>query len=178
MKRLFTIDLQDYAPNWERSKRPTVRAIIEHNGKLALIHKQQYDYYAFPGGGIEDGESYHDALIREVHEETGLRVIPDSIEEFGSALRLNSSHRYANTIFEQENFYYKCAVDSVVDEQQLSAGEAEEGFELEFVSAEDALHKNRYGDHKEETGGIWIERESKILEILIGEKTPSTSSDS
>ena len=79
MKRLFTINLQDYDPNWERSKRPTVRAIIEQNGKLALIHKQQYDYYAFPGGGIEDGESYQDALIREVHEETGLRVIPESI---------------------------------------------------------------------------------------------------
>lgn len=167
MKRLFTIDQQDYAPNWPRSQRHTVRAIIERDGKLAMIHKLKYDYYAFPGGGIEDGESYHEALIREVHEETGLRVTPDSIAEFGSALRLNSSHKYENTIFEQENFYYKCAAEAAVDAQLLSAGEAEDQFTLEFVSAEDALHKNRSGDHGEETGGIWIERESRILEILI-----------
>jgi 8-oxo-dGTP pyrophosphatase MutT (NUDIX family) len=167
MKRLFTIDLQDYDSSWPRSQRPTVRAIIEYNGKLAMIHKLKYDYYAFPGGGIEDGESYHDALIREVHEETGLRVIPNSIKDFGSALRLNSSHKYGNTIFEQENFYYRCGVEGVVDAQQLSEGEVEDQFTLEFVSAEDALHKNRYGDHGEETGGVWIERESRILEILI-----------
>ncbi len=170
MKRLFTIDLQDYDPNWPRSQRPTVRAIIERDGKLAMIHKLKYDYYAFPGGGIEDGESYHEALIREVREETGLRVIPDSIKEFGSALRLNSSHKYGNTIFEQENFYYKCAVEDAVDAQQLSAGEAEDQFTLESVSAEDALYKNHYGDHQDETGGIWLERESRILEILIAGK--------
>lgn len=170
MKRLFTIDLQDYDPSWPRSQRPTVRAIIEYNGKLAMIHKLKYDYYAFPGGGIEDGESYHDALIREVHEETGLRVISNSIKDFGSALRLNSSHKYGNTIFEQENFYYRCGVEGVVDAQQLSEGEVEDQFTLEFVSAEDALHKNRYGDHGEESGGVWIERESRILEILIAGK--------
>lgn len=167
MKRLFTIDLQDYDPRWPHSKRPTVRAIIRRGEKLAMIHKLKYDYYAFPGGGIEDGETYHDALIREVHEETGLRVIPNSIEEFGSALRLNGSRKYKNAIFEQENFYYTCTVEDTVDAQQLSEGEVEDQFTLEFVSAEDALRKNRYDDHGEETGGIWIERESRILEILI-----------
>ena len=159
--------MEDYDPCWPRSHRHAVRAIIGHNGKFAMIHKLKYDYYAFPGGGIEDGESYHEALIREVHEETGLRVIPDSIEDFGSALRLNSSHKYGDTIFEQENLYYKCAVQDIVDAPHLSAGELEDQFVLEFVSAEDALHKNRYGDHGEETGGIWIERESRIPEILI-----------
>ena len=57
-----------------------------------------------------------------------------------------------------------------VDAQQLNEGEVEDQFTLEFVSAEDALHKNRYGDHGEETGGVWIERESRILEILIAGK--------
>jgi len=170
MKRLFTIDQQDYDPSWPRSQRHTVRAIIKCGDKLAMIHKLKYDYYAFPGGGIEDGETYHEALIREVHEETGLRVVPGSIEEFGSALRLNSSHKYGNTIFEQENFYYTCTADDIIDAQQLSAGEEEDQFTLEFVYAEDALHKNRYGDHGEETGGIWIERESRVLEIYISGK--------
>lgn len=170
MKRLFIVDAKDYDESWQRSKRTTVRAIIECDGKLAMIHKKKRDYYAFPGGGIEDGESYQEALIREVKEETGLSVIPESIKEFGSVLRLNNSHRYENTIFEQENFYYKCKAYDFVEEQMLDDGEKEENFVLEFISPEDALAKNRCGNHGDENGGIWIERESKILEILIAEK--------
>lgn len=30
--------------------------------------------YAFPGGHIEEGESLHDAVVREVYEETGLTI--------------------------------------------------------------------------------------------------------
>ena len=108
MERLFVIDLKDYDESWERSVRPSVRAIIEVNDKLAMVYVEKYDYYAFPGGGIEEGEDFHQALIREVKEEVGLRVIPETIEEFGSALRLNSSQKFEKTIFEQENFYYKC----------------------------------------------------------------------
>lgn len=94
----------------------------------------------------------------------------ESIEEFGSVLRLNSSHRFEETIFEQENLYYKCKAYDTIGEQMLDEEEAEEGFALVFVSPEEALRKNRYDDHKEENGGIWIERESRILEILINGK--------
>ena len=170
MKRLFIVDLKDYDENWKRSQRATVRAIIQFDDKLAMVHNEKYDYYAFPGGGIEEGEDFQQALIREVKEEVGLTVIPESIEEFGSALRLNNSHKFEKTIFEQENFYYTCKVYNTIGEQMLSESEAEEGFSLVFVSPEEALRKNRYDDHKEENGGIWIERESRILEIYIKEK--------
>ncbi|MBE5940603.1 MAG: NUDIX domain-containing protein [Lachnospiraceae bacterium] len=169
MERLFVIDLKDYDENWERSLRPTVRAIIKCGDKLAMVHNKKYDYYEFSGGGIEEGENYHQALIREVKEELGLKVIPDTIKEFGSALRLSRSEKFEKTIFEQETFYFKCFVEDVVGEQTLGKREAEEGFELAFVSAEEALRKNRYDDHKEDNGGVWIERESRVLEILIKE---------
>ena len=170
MKRLFVIDLKDYDENWERSKRPTVRAIIQVDDKLAMVHNEKYDYYAFPGGGIEEGENFHQALIREVKQEVGLIVIPETIEEFGSALRRGRSHRFERTIFEQENFYYTCKAYGTIGEQTLDEEEAEEGYTLVFVSPEEALRKNRFDDHKEENGGVWIERESRILEILIQEK--------
>ncbi len=170
MRRLFTIDFNDYDVNWPRSKRPTVRAVIIRDGMLGMIHKKKYDYYAFPGGGIEDGESHYDALIREVKEETGLNVIRESIQDFGSVLRLNNSHRYKNTIFEQENYYYLCKVSDIIGEQMLDADEADEEFVLEFVSPETALMKNRSECHGEENGDISIERESRVLEIIIKER--------
>ena len=170
MRRLFTLDLHDYDENWKHDLRPTVRGIIEKDGKLALIHKREFDYYAFPGGGIDEGETYEEALIREVKEETGLIVIPESITEYGGALRLNKSTRFPETVFEQENFHYRCRVLDEVGEQNLDEEEAEEGFDLVFVTPEEARRKNRYDDHGEENGGIWMERENILLEMQIFEK--------
>ena len=110
MRRLFTLDLHDYDESWPHDLRPTVRGIIEKDGMLGLIYEAESDYYGFPGGGIEKGETYEEALIREAEEETGLLVLPESITEYGGALRLNKSTRFPETVFEQENFYFKCRV--------------------------------------------------------------------
>lgn len=49
--------------------------LIEEN-KLALIerHRQGRHYFAFPGGGIDKGESAEQTAIREVREELGIAV--------------------------------------------------------------------------------------------------------
>jgi 8-oxo-dGTP diphosphatase len=52
-------------------------AIIIQNEKLLVIHRQKpgEDYFKLPGGGVELDESFEEACIREVKEETGLDVI-------------------------------------------------------------------------------------------------------
>ena len=70
-------------------------AIIIRDGKVLLFHRQKpgRDYYILPGGGVELEESFEEACIREVKEETGLDVL---------ALRLAS--RYI-TLEKEENYY-------------------------------------------------------------------------
>jgi len=38
---------------------------------------------------------------------------------------------------------------------------------LEFVKPEDAVYVNRNNDHGEEKDGVWIQRETRILEEYI-----------
>ena len=79
MRSLFEIDTKDYDINVTTVSRPSARGIIIKDGKLAMIHSIKYDYYKFPGGGIEKNEQKESALIREVLEETGLDVEIDRL---------------------------------------------------------------------------------------------------
>src|SRR3990167_8874415 len=50
--------------------------IIINDDKILLLYrfKNGKEYYVFPGGGVEDGESTIRAAVREAKEETGLDV--------------------------------------------------------------------------------------------------------
>lgn len=52
-----------------------VRAVIEQDGKLFVVQHQGHQTWCLPGGGVDDGESLHAALTREMMEELG--VVPD-----------------------------------------------------------------------------------------------------
>jgi 8-oxo-dGTP diphosphatase len=43
------------------------------DGRVALVHRPRYDDWTLPKGKLDPGESFEDAALREVAEETGLR---------------------------------------------------------------------------------------------------------
>ncbi|WP_245333301.1 NUDIX domain-containing protein, partial [Bradyrhizobium guangdongense] len=54
-----------------------VSAAIFRDGKVLLVRRARSPakgFYSLPGGRVEFGESLHQALSREVDEETGLRI--------------------------------------------------------------------------------------------------------
>jgi len=42
--------------------------------ELAIIHRPKYDDWTLPKGKLEQGESWKDAALREVYEETGCKA--------------------------------------------------------------------------------------------------------
>ena len=56
--------------------RERVAAILIKDDEIALIERYRLGrhYFVFPGGGIEAGENFVEALEREMEEETGLIV--------------------------------------------------------------------------------------------------------
>ncbi len=168
MRELFKIDLKNYDKDGKAFIRPSARAIIIKNKKIYMVHSLVYDYYKFPGGGIEDNESNIDALIRETAEEAGLKVIKDSIKEYGRVLRIQKSDCKGYAIFYQENFYYFCNVEDKRINQNLDDYENYEKFTLELVDPSVAIDSNRNKNHGPKDK-VELERETRVLELLIKE---------
>ena len=51
--------------------------VLIKDNKVALIerHRAGLDYYVFPGGGVDEGETHEQAAIRETLEELGIAVM-------------------------------------------------------------------------------------------------------
>ncbi|MCQ2585976.1 MAG: NUDIX domain-containing protein [Treponema sp.] len=172
MRTLLEMDFKNYKEDGTVGRRPSVRGVIFCNGKIAMVHSLKYDYYKFPGGGIDEGETHQETLIREVLEETGLKVIPNTIKEYGQIIRKEKG--LYDDIFIQENFYYLCRVSEDKSSQSLDDYESDEKFSLEWVTPEHAIDVNENHNHSELTekvnGKHMIERETLVLKKLIEEK--------
>lgn len=55
----------------------TVLCLLRDGGRILLQNRLKRDWrgYTLPGGHVERGESFVDAVVREMREETGLTVI-------------------------------------------------------------------------------------------------------
>ena len=47
--------------------------------KLVVVYAENKKYWTPPGGGIEPGETYEEAVVREVKEETNMKVVKQQI---------------------------------------------------------------------------------------------------
>jgi 8-oxo-dGTP pyrophosphatase MutT (NUDIX family) len=74
------VDLESYD-----LERWAVRVVLlDSGGRVLLFHallpeRSATGWWELPGGGIDPGESYLDAAVREIGEETGLRISPQQV---------------------------------------------------------------------------------------------------
>ena len=62
----------------KKKKRVSVRNIVFFYIYIALMHrlKDDKEYYVFPGGGLEKGETMEECAVREMMEEFGITIQP------------------------------------------------------------------------------------------------------
>ena len=168
MRLLFTMDKGDDADCTKTFVRNSARSIILSDGKVAMIHSAKYDYYKFPGGGIEAGENPVEAMIRETREEAGLVVIPETVREYGYVHRIQKSQSNPDETFIQDNYYYLCDAQDQAVSQELDGYESKENYTLEFVDPGTAIRKNR-GVANCPYNRMMFEREARVLEMLMEE---------
>jgi 8-oxo-dGTP diphosphatase len=49
--------------------------VVVRDGLVLLVHRARYDDWSLPKGKLEPGETWEDAALREVWEETGVRCV-------------------------------------------------------------------------------------------------------
>ena len=47
--------------------------LVLREGRVLVVHRPKYDDWAFPKGKLDRGETWEEAAVREVEEETSLR---------------------------------------------------------------------------------------------------------
>ncbi len=74
--------------------------VLVQDGKVALIerHRAGMDYYVFPGGGVDEGETSEQAAAREAMEELGIEV---AIKQKVAEIQLGQKSRQFYFLVEQ-----------------------------------------------------------------------------
>lgn len=137
-------------------ERVAARAVIVRDGKVALMHARRDDYYKLPGGGVDPDESVEEACIREVREETGLRVRLG--ERVGETIELRSGHG-----LKQRSICFLAAVVSE-GEPELEEGERAEGFVMEWVPVGEAVARIQNNQKKRYQGPFIRARDAYLLQ--------------
>lgn len=77
-------------------KHVRVRVVIINDHKEALLVRSWFSHqnWSLPGGGIKSTESPEEAAVREVYEETGIRIAVDHLHELGTFTNPTANANY------------------------------------------------------------------------------------
>lgn len=146
--------------------RYAVRAIITKNNQVFMIQTKDGDYM-FPGGGVEKGETYEQALIREVAEETGF-ICHNISNVVGRVIDRKKDIFDSNKVFEMHSYFYNCELTGEVQEQKLELYEQNLEYKPVWVEINKAINKNQEYRNKLDKEDIWKIRDILVLNHIKG----------
>ncbi len=164
MRILATIDAGDYQDTTEVFEKYSVRGIVMRDGCLAMQRSSEGEY-KLPGGGPEDGEDFIQTLVREIHEETGLRVIPSSAAELGEITEKRRDLFVNHKKYICHSLFYFCRVEDGQDALTLTESEKQRGYHLEWARPEEIVQVNQNFFHMP-----WIKRDTIFIQMIADHK--------
>lgn len=148
--------------------RKATRAIVLNGDNILLLYTKRYHDYSLPGGGIDEGESNVDGLIRELKEETGGHNVKD-IVEFGLYEEFRPWYKEGFDIVHMLSYCYTCTIDKELLEPSLEAHEVKNGMHPVWFNIHEAIAHNEETIAKSDKKGLSIERETFLLKLIVSE---------
>ncbi len=123
-----------------------VKAFFVDDKKLLLI--KSVEGYHLIGGHVEEGESFSEALVREICEETGLEIkMADIGEPFLKISHYIPNYRETGKNVMAEMIYYKvcCNRPPLLEKRCLTESEISKNYELVYLHFDDFLQEVERG---------------------------------
>ena len=143
----------------------TPNSSSSRRGELLMIYSPVNGDYKFPGGGVDVGESHHEALRREIREECGATMTQVG-EELGKVISYAHATEKGFETFKMNSYYYFCEINGDLGALKLDDYEEKLGFRPEWVSIETALETNKRVLAESNPAPWWTRREIFVLEML------------
>lgn len=163
MKRLLLLDTKDYTEDMPIVEKTTVRAIIIRNGKVAM-QQSRAGVFKILGGVVEPGETQEQTLAREVEEEGGLILKPDTIKPIGYIEEKRRDVFETDKIYHCNTYFYSCEAEDYEVSLKLTDSEIERGYRLVWASPKQIVDTNTAL-----LKDAWKMRDTKFMEMLAEE---------
>ena len=132
------------------------RGLIIKDNKVLLSFEERTGVYMSPGGGLENGETYEECVVRELQEEAGLKVKP--IKAFVKV------KEYAYEVL-WENNYFICEIVGEC-ERHLTESEEYNRVSAKWVDIDEAIRIfSDYQSKGTDQASLYL-REFTILKML------------
>lgn len=141
MKRLLLLDTKDYTAEMPVYEKHSVRAIIMRNGQVAM-QQSSSGFFKILGGVVEDGETHVQTITREVEEEGGLIVKPESIREIGYIEERRRDVFDSEKTYICYTYFYSCEAEDYEVSLKLTASEIARGYHLVWATPEHIVETN------------------------------------
>lgn len=117
--------------------------VLLQDNKVALIerHRAGLDYFVFPGGGVDEGESPEQAAVRESMEELGIEV---AIRQKVAEIQLGSKSRQVYFLVEQVGGEFGTGIGEEYTDSDPNSPEEGIYIPIWMPVEELSLHKNIY----------------------------------
>jgi len=107
-----------------------------------MIHSTRVGDYKFPGGGVDQNETYEQALIREVKEECGMSLLHVG-DEVCRVIEYDLPMEQEYDAFKMISCYYQCEVLDGFGIQKLDDYERDLGFVPVWIDLDQAVEINK-----------------------------------
>jgi 8-oxo-dGTP diphosphatase len=134
MKIIATLTEEDFnrtstPEKWSSYRlRPGARAVLLNvRAEIALMHVSKLGYYKLPGGGIDEGETIEEGLMRELAEEVGVRtarIVTEigEVDEYRDAFETKAEH-----------YVYVVQLTDILDNPTRTQKEIDHGYKTVWV---------------------------------------------